>query len=117
MDVVSIFSAARADLVQAPHRFQVSRAVFQDAKEAGLTVTQFLRALRNLFLESVLGLAEFLFQRFLRGQVSDDYADCVGLRLKLGKRKEHRNLPAAAETERVLPANALLSRLFQIVQK
>ena len=79
--------------------------------------TQFLRALGNLLLEIVFGLAQFLFQRFLRRQVSDDDADRVCLRLELGKRHQHGNLAVVAGSKRIFAPDALLVRLLQVFKK
>src|SRR6185369_6507941 len=76
-----------------------------------------LGALGHLFLETTLGLAQFFFQGLLRCEIGDDDANRVRLRLKFGKRHEHRNLAAVAWTERVFAAHALLSGPFEIFEK
>src|SRR5215217_3268785 len=117
VNIVPLPGAASADLVQTPHGFQVGGAMLQNSKQACFALTQFLCALSNLLLQSLLGLAEFFLQRFLRRQIGDYDADGVCLRLKLRKRHEHWNRPAVFITERVFPSNALLSCLLQVFEK
>src|SRR6185369_2473171 len=75
VDVVSFFGAERSDLVETPHSFKVSSAVFENSEKTRLTIAQFFRAFRHLLFESVFGLAKFLFQCFLRRQISYDNTD------------------------------------------
>src|SRR5574338_519197 len=117
IDVVSIFRATRPDLIQAPHCFEVGRAMFEDPKQSCFTLAQFLRALGDLFFEAVLGLAQLLFESFLCSEISDNDTDGVGLGLEFGKRQKHGNFPAVARTELVLAFDCLLARPFDILKK
>src|ERR1043166_8978680 len=116
-NVFPLFGAERTDLIESPHRFQVRGAVFQNSEQTRFTLTQFLGAIRHLLFEPVLGLAQLFFQRLLRGQVGNDDADRVCLRLKFRKRHEDRNKTPVAGSERVLASNALLVRALQVFEK
>src|SRR5690349_16689094 len=86
VEIASLARAMRADLVQPSHRFQVSRTVLENPEQPAFAVAQLLGALGHLLFESQLGFAQFLFVLLLQGQVGDDDADGICLRLESGER-------------------------------
>ena len=91
--------------------------MFENAKQPALAVAQSLGALGNLLFESALRLAQLLFQLFLRGEIGNDDADRIRLRLQLGERDEHRDFAPILVLEQIFAPDVLRAGGFEVFEK